>query len=266
MKVSRIILLAIVAALILSTIAGCSNSANADKESEQPNNVDTTHVDDENVAARPLPGEDIASNPPRESTASYIPVYLPLPVYEAFAEIATEQDRLDAFLHYTALSAFSSHFATFPIDLRIPSLRLVDTWDAEDGDAYYLCWSAQVYYPRLAEAIRLGEPYAYSYNDMNIRLIRFRIKDTSEWGYHEFKYPQYQCVEILYTPDGETNFSPDMFAGFPGSLERMQQIKSGNQDDYIRDILPPEIARDYCALLETYLEYYGYDIPVTRSN
>ena len=115
-----------------------------------------------------------------------------------------------------------------------------------------------MYYPRLAESIRFGEPYADSYSDMNIRLIRFKIKDTSDWGFLEFKYPQYQCVEILYTPDGETDFSPDMFESFPGSQERVQQIKSGNQDDYIRDILPAGIARDYDALLEAYLEYYRY--------
>ena len=206
------------------------------------------------------------SNRVVESSAIDIPVYLPLPVYEAFAEINNEQERLDSFLHYTALSAFSAHFAKFPTDLRIPSLRLIETWEAEDGDTYYLCWSAQMYFPRLAESIRLGEPYAGSYNDMNIRLIRFKIKDTLDWGFMEFKYPQYQCVEILYSPDGETDFSPDKFEGFPGSPERISQIKSGNQEDYIRDILPAEIARDYFALLESYLEYYGFDIPIARSN
>ena len=206
------------------------------------------------------------SNRAIKSSAIEIPVYLPLPVYEAFVDITTEQDSLDAFLHYTTLSAFSAHYASLPIDLRIPSLRLIETWEAEDGDTYYLCWSAQMYYPRLAESIRFGEPYADSYNDLNIRLIRFKIKDTSDWGFLEFKYPQYQCVEILYTPDGETNFTPDKFECFPGSPERISRIISGDQDDYIRDILPSGIAHDYYALLESYLEYYGFDIPTARSN
>ena len=84
------------------------------------------------------------------------------------------------------------------------------------------------------------------------------IKDTFEWGYFEFKFPEFQCVEIIYTADGENIWGPDMFESFPGNQERIQRRRGGDYEDYIRDILPAEIALDYYALLETYLEYYGF--------
>ena len=226
--------------------AGC----NANNNSGDNSNTTSMIQDDQSLAANSQP------TTPNGPAPAEVPIHLPLPEYEAFAEIVDEQDRLDAFLHHTALSSFNTH----PQSLFIPSLRLIETWESDDGDTYYLCWVAQMRYLSLAETIRSGAPYVDMSGDMNIRLIRFKIKDMFEWGYFEFKFPEFQCVEIIYTADGENIWGPDMFEGFPGNQERIQRIRGGDYEDYIRDILPAEIALDYYALLETYLEYYGFTL------
>jgi len=239
-KITLIIALCFI--LIVLTSCGFGQKNGDISETAQSTAKDTPPIIDSSTPLKP-----------DEPETHFFPLYLPLPVYEVFAEPTSPQERLDAFLHHTALYCFNSQ----PQNLLIPSLRIIEIWEAEDGDTYYLCWSTQMYYPGLVEAIKSGESYNNSYSDMNIRLIRFKIKNTLDWGYFEFTYPEFQCVEILYSADGETTWDPDKFKGFPGSSERIQQIKEGNQEDYIRDVLPDDIARDYHALLQKYLEYYG---------
>jgi len=254
----------IIVATLTLTLFGCSRINENPPGTSDSSTHHAIKIPDDSLST--ISGESPISEPspptlPNESPPADIPVYLPPPEYEVFTEVTNNQEHLDAFLHHTALSAFYSNTS----NLLIPSLRLIETWDAEGGDTYYLCWSAQFDYRGLADAIRLGEPYRPHYLDMNIRLIRFRIKDTADWGYNEFKYPGYQCVEILYTADGENDFAPNKLEGFPGSPERLQRI--GIDDyDYIRDILPASIARDYYALLKAYLEYYGFTLPIIQSD
>ena len=240
--------------VVLSLLSSCSKNANNVVDS--PVTHDTHEISQPSESSYPL--QPPVNTSTGSETAVY-PIYFPPPEYIVFSEITNEEDYLDAFLHHTALSAFGAHYY-----LMIPSLRLIETWEAEDGDNYYLCWSSQFRYLDLAKAIELGEEFdeSYGYFDYNTRLIRFKVKDISDWGYNEFMFSKYQCVEILYSPDGETDFSPDKLEGFPGSQERLQRIKEWNQNDYIRDILPADIARDYFALLAVYLEYYNFSLSI----
>ena len=87
----------------------------------------------------------------------------------------------------------------------------------------------------------------------------------------EFKHYKYQCVEVLYTADGETQFSPDPLDGLPGSPERKERLSmgyyaEGNENDYIRDILPAEIANDPYALLSAYLKHFGFDVELVKAS
>ena len=256
MKMKMIIIIIVTVLLAtLSMLSSCKRDISNNITPSTSPEMQESHYPSELSSTTPS-----INTPTNTETVGY-PVYLPPPEYNVFSEITNEQEHLDAFLHHIALTSFN----TYPTSLVIPSLRLIETWEAEDGDNYYLCWSAQIYYPDLAKAISLGDSYEKTDWDYNIRLIRFKVKNTLDWGYLEFMFPHYQCVEILYTPDGEGgDSSPDNLAGFPGSQDQMQRIRECDQDYYIRDILPAEMARDYYALLEAYLEYYDFALPVIR--
>ncbi|MDR1158947.1 MAG: hypothetical protein LBK75_11725 [Oscillospiraceae bacterium] len=154
-------------------------------------------------------------------------------------------------------------------DLLIPSLRIVESWEAEDGDIYYLCRMAVADYCGLTEDIRLGrlrtDP-AYDGSRMGVGWpIRFKVAECG-WEDEEYNYWPYHCTEILEIPPsgdgkGDIPYLAKMCEGYPGLLERM---KDYDEDDYIRDILPSSIAHDRDALLKTYLAYFGFELQIDR--
>ena len=137
----KLISLTLVLIMMLPVLTGCSTTDNPGE------NIKTTlpQLSD----APPIEIAELPTDSPNPdiTTETYAyPLYLPLPYYHTFYD-TIESGNIDAFLHNTAVNYYSTRVKSTSGDLLIPSLRLLDEWDAGDGDTYYLChWVQYDYY------------------------------------------------------------------------------------------------------------------------
>ncbi len=182
-----------------------------------------------------------------------LPLYLPLPYSYVFG---LEKGDIDAFLHDTAVNNYSTRVDPKDGDLLLPSLRLIDTWDAEDGGVYYLCFMRHIDYYELAKFIINGAEYFDPFDDgTGVGLgavVRFKVvKDDFSYYY------EWACTELLENPpSGDGGYAIRSMCGDHTELaDRI--INSPKDVPYIRDILPS--AGDKAALLDIYLKYFQLD-------
>ena len=233
------------------------------------------------ACSRDLPPEEnkettITENDPvphaeQPAAAPDYPLYLPLPYYGTFYEEPILSGNIDAFLHNSTVDYYSTRVDAKSGHLLIPSLRLIDEWDAGDGATYYLCFAAYLDYYDLAETLMAGDTYkdpAYDGSDFFLGgLIRFKVTSfpldegsvQNFWGFQE--------TEILESPPWGTN--GEHIRTLCGDRPIAQTLldaenrPGGYSSDfpYIRDILPSEYAHSKTALLEVYLEHYFPNLP-----
>lgn len=226
--------------LLLCTSCTVSNHDQASLPS-----ISQFQTDDASLTTNNLNTSDTTSE-----TALDFPLYLPLPYSYVFG---LEKGDIDAFLHDTAVNNYSTRENPKDGSLALPSLRLIDTWEAEDGGTYYLCFMRRIDYYDLAKFLKNNTSYNdpfYDGSGVSLgELVRFKIfKD--EFSY----YYDWSCTELLESfPSDDGGYSIRYMCG--DNVELADMIINTPKDvPYIRDILPS--ADDKEALLNIYLDYF----------
>lgn len=207
-----------------------------------------------------------------------LPLYLPLPYYYAFnsltAEEKTWETELDSFLHNTAVNDYSTRVTAKEGHLLLPSLRLLSSWDSNDGAKYYLCLMATYDFYNLSPWLKENAdiPFKNPYDVGSITgkvggiLVRYKVAEfdpNEKTSYHAYDFGRFQCLEILEQPPyGDDNESiRDMCSNNPELCQQLINANNAPGGDmesvpYIRDILPN--AHDKAQLLEQYLNYFCF--------
>jgi len=265
---------ALIAILILSILPGCSKVNTKDNipDSALQSSISVTHPVIETtpttISTPSIVSESPSYSPNPETTVAPFeyPLYLPLPRYETFYS-GHQGGNIDAFLHNTVVDYYSTRVSSKSGTLLIPSMRLLDEWDAGDGSTYYLCHWVQYDYYELAQLLLDGGTIDELINggpgySITGGLIRFKVTPMHYSGAVE-SYWGFKAVEILESPPWGTNGGDikELCGGRPiaDSLYEAYNVPDGNDVwsiPYLRDILPDEYAFDMHALLQIYLDYY----------
>jgi len=247
---------------------GCDRTGDARQESPvgptQPS--PTPEATPSAQSPTPTASEDAPAQPSTGEPAAPIdyPLYMPLPYYFAFYGEVPIADNTDAFLHNTAVNYYATRYNSISPHLYIPSLRLLDEWDAGDGATYYLFHAVVYHYYDMAQRLRDGNTNPGATSSPG-GLMRIKLTPKSSNGSVE-NYWGFEAVEILESPPWGTGGADiQTLCGTRPIADFLLEAYFKNNSNvetfpHIRDILPSEYAFDHAELLAAYLKFFFPDL------